>query len=167
MAWRRRSNESGAFRSVGSNRTLANTAAACCERRRLPLRIAHTQKAYNEASTELIAALEQVEAALQSQGAWLCGNQLTIADVRLFPTLIRWEQVYAPLFRCSAKPLWKFPALWRWRQRFYALPGVADTCDGVAWRADYFGALFPLNPGGLIPAGPDLRSLISAPEPLR
>ncbi|WP_413744398.1 glutathione S-transferase C-terminal domain-containing protein [Synechococcus sp. MIT S9451] len=127
---------------------------------------ARTQQAYNEASAELFAALEQVEAALQSQGPWLCGEPLTIADVRLFPTLIRWELVYAPLFGCSARPLWMFPALWRWRQRFYALPGVANTCDGEAWRADYFGALFPLNPGGLVPAGPDLSALINAPEPL-
>ena len=51
--------------------------------------------------------------------------------------------------------------------RFYALLGVAYTCDGEAWRADYFGALFSLNPGGLVPAGPDQSTLISAPEPLR
>ena len=126
---------------------------------------ARTQQAYNEASAELFAALEQVEAALQSHGPWLCGEPLTIADVRLFPTLIRWELVYAPLFGCSARPLWMFPALWRWRQRFYALPGVANTCDGEAWRADYFGALFPLNPGGLVPAGPDLSTLIGHPGP--
>ena len=58
--------------------------------------------------------------------------------------------------------LWMFPALWRWRQSFYDLPGVAETCDGEAWRADYFGALFPLNPGGIIPAGPDLCTLIKS-----
>ena len=121
---------------------------------------ARTQKAYDEASTALFSALEEVEAALQHQGPWLCGAQPTIADVCLFPTLIRWELVYAPLFGCNAQPLWMFPALWRWRQSFYALQGVAETCDGEAWRADYFGALFPLNPGGIIPAGPDLCTLI-------
>ena len=123
---------------------------------------ARTQKAYDEASDALFAALDQVEAALQRKGPWLCGAQLTIADVRLFPTLIRWELVYAPLFGCSARPLWMFPALWRWRQRFYALPGVAATCDGEAWRRDYFGALFPLNPGGLVPAAPELSTLVNS-----
>ena len=47
---------------------------------------ARTQKAYDEASDALFAALDQVEAALQQKGPWLCGAQLTIADVRLFPT---------------------------------------------------------------------------------
>ena len=127
---------------------------------------ARTQKAYDEASAALFSALDTVEASLQNQGPWLCGEQPTIADVCLFPTLIRWELVYAPLFGCSARPLWMFPALWRWRQRFYALPGVADTCDGEAWRADYFGALFPLNPGGIVPAGPDLSKLVNSSEAL-
>ena len=123
---------------------------------------ARTQKAYDTASSALFSALDALEAALQSQGPWLCGKQPTIADVCLFPTLIRWELVYAPLFGCNARPLWMFPALWRWRQNFFALPGVPETCDGEAWRADYFGALFPLNPSGIVPAGPDLCTLIGS-----
>ena len=123
---------------------------------------ARTQKAYDEASATLFSALNEVEAALQHQGPWLCGVQPTIADVCLFPTLIRWELVYAPLFGCNAQPLWMFPALWRWRQHFFELPGVPETCDGEAWRADYFGALFPLNPSGIVPAGPDLCTLIGS-----
>ena len=54
------------------------------------------------------------------------------------------------------------PTPLEWRQRFYRLPGVADTCDGNAWRHDYFGALFPLNPGGIVPAGPDLSTLVNS-----
>ena len=122
---------------------------------------ARSQQAYDEASRDLFAALDQVNAALRKSGPWICGKELTLADVRLFPTLIRWELVYQPLFGCSATPLWMYPDLWAWRQRFYALPGIAETCDGKAWRADYFGALFPLNPGGIIPKGPDLGKLMA------
>ena len=78
----------------------------------------------------------------------------------LFPTLIRLEMVYAPLFGCSRLPLWQLPALWDWRRRFYSLPGVAETCFPEAWRSDYFGALFPLHPSGIIPAGPPLATLV-------
>lgn len=95
--------------------------------------------------------------------AWLCGGpDPTLADVVLFPTLIRLELVYAPLFGCSRLPLRQLPALHRWRARFYGLPGVAATCFPEAWRRDYFGALFPLHPSGIIPAGPDLATLVAA-----
>lgn len=128
---------------------------------------ARNQSAYDRAESELFAALEQAEAALGTSGAgpWLCGNCLTLADVQLFPTLIRLELVYAPLFGVSRRPLWQLPALWHWRQRVFGLPGVADTCCDQAWRQDYFGALFPLHPSGIVPAGPALATLVQAPPP--
>ena len=122
---------------------------------------ARNQAAYDRAEAELFAALEAAEQALQTGGPWLCGTALTLADVQLFPTLIRLELVYAPLFGVSRRPLWQFPALWSWRQRFHGLPGVADCCFDQAWRADYFGALFPLHPSGIVPAGPPLATLVN------
>ncbi|MFM7267813.1 MAG: glutathione S-transferase C-terminal domain-containing protein [Cyanobium sp.] len=149
---------------------------------------ARTQAAYDEAEAELFAALEAVEvhlqgreraagdsmiaaaappstdptvAAEQSSGPWLCGPEPSLADVVLFPTLIRLELVYAPLFGCSRLPLRQLPALHRWRARFHGLPGVAATCFPEAWRRDYFGALFPLHPSGIIPAGPALADLVA------
>ena len=128
---------------------------------------ARNQAAYDRASDELFAALEQVDTSLKDQGPWLCGNQLTIADVRLFPTLIRLEAVYAPLFGCKAKALSMFPGLWKWRQDFYALRGVDETCDAQTWEKDYYGALFPINPSGIIHRGPNLNALVHSPTPSR
>lgn len=126
---------------------------------------ARTQAAYTRAATALFTTLEALEQHLSDGRAWIAGDRPSLADVRLFPTLIRWEAVYAPLFGCSRRPLWSFPALWGWRARFYALPGVADTCSPEAWRRDYFGALFPLHPSGLVPEGPDLAGLVAAQPP--
>ncbi len=123
---------------------------------------ARTQSAYNKASSELFDALSQVDQQISKQGPWICGKQLTLADIRLFPTLIRWETIYAPLFGCSAEPLWTFKNLWKWRQRFFNLPGIANTCNANAWRKDYFGALFPLRPSGIVPFGPDLAKIVNA-----
>ncbi|APD48451.1 glutathione S-transferase C-terminal domain-containing protein [Synechococcus sp. CS-602] len=122
---------------------------------------ARTQAAYDRAEAELFGVLGELEATLSADGPWICGSQLSLADVVLFPTLIRMEMVYAPLFGCSRKPLWQFPALWDWRRRFHGLPGVEATCFPEAWRRDYFGALFPLQPSGIVPAGPDLATLVS------
>ncbi|WP_216903773.1 glutathione S-transferase C-terminal domain-containing protein [Synechococcus sp. CCY 9618] len=129
---------------------------------------ARTQAAYDEAETALFAALDAVEASLADQKGtgWLCGGPVpSLADVVLFPTLIRLELVYAPLFGCSRTPLWQLPHLWEWRRRFHGLEGVAATCFPAAWRADYFGALFPLHPSGIVPAGPDLATLVAGPFP--
>jgi glutathionyl-hydroquinone reductase len=130
---------------------------------------ARTQAAYDEAEAALFATLEAVEeelAARQRAGEdWLCGAAPSLADVVLFPTMIRMEMVYAPLFGCSRRPLWQLPALWGWRARFFGLEGVAATCFPQAWRRDYFGALFPLHPSGIVPAGPDLATLVNSPPP--
>jgi len=130
---------------------------------------ARNQAAYDEAEAALFTTLEAVESALATKEPagepWLGGAGPSLADVVLFPTLIRLEMVYAPLFGCSRLPLWQLPALWRWRARFFALEGVAATCCAPAWRTDYFGALFPLHPSGIVPAGPDLARLVTSPPP--
>ncbi len=123
---------------------------------------ARNQSAYNKASNELFKAINFIEKKLSQKGPWLCGEHLTIADVRLFPTLIRWEMVYSPLFRCSKVPLWNFPNTWEWRKKFASIPNVTKTIDSEAWRTDYFGALFPLNPSNIIPDGPDIMTLINS-----
>ncbi|MEB3308262.1 MAG: glutathione S-transferase C-terminal domain-containing protein [Cyanobacteriota bacterium] len=122
---------------------------------------ARNQAAYDRAEQSLFLVLDQAEQTL-SGTPWLCGQEPTLADVQLFPTLIRMELVYAPLFGVSRRPLWQFPSLWEWRSRFWRLPGVADTCFDEAWRRDYFGALFPLHPSAIVPAGPPLATLVAA-----
>jgi glutathionyl-hydroquinone reductase len=138
---------------------------------------ARTQAAYDAAEAALFATLEAAEEQLaapdsDSSGtgtagtAWLSGPRPSLADVQLFPTLIRLELVYAPLFGVSRRPLWQLPALWAWRSRFHQLPGVADSCWPQAWRRDYFGALFPLHPSGIVPAGPPLATLVGSSPPV-
>jgi len=127
---------------------------------------ARNQAAYDRAEAALWTALEAAETALGGADPWLAGPQLSLADVQLFPTLIRLELVYGPLFGVSRRPLWQLPALWRWRRRCFALPGVAASCCPDAWRRDYFGALFPLQPSGIVPAGPELATLVGEPPAL-
>ncbi len=127
---------------------------------------ARNQSAYDNACDELFSALKTVNQSLANKGPWLCGEQMTLADIRLFPTLIRWEMIYQPFFGCSQAPLWSFPHLWEWRQKLLSLPKVAKTCDAKAWRTDYFGALFPLQPSNIVPAGPDLYKMVNAVVPV-
>lgn len=120
---------------------------------------AQTQEAYDKACSELFAALDDIEAALQTS-RYLCGNSVTLADVRLFTTLFRFDIVYYGLFKCNRRRVQDYQNLGAYLRDLYQLPGVADTCDPESVKRDYYGNLFPLNPGGIIPCGPDLSTLL-------
>jgi putative glutathione S-transferase len=122
---------------------------------------AQSQAAYDRACSELFATLDAIDAALQNQ-PYLCGDTITLADVRLFTTLFRFDVVYYNLFKCNRHRIQDYPHLSQYLRRIYQLPGVAATCDLEAIKQDYYGNLFPLNPGGIIPAGPDMAYLTEA-----
>ncbi|HIK46868.1 MAG TPA: glutathione S-transferase C-terminal domain-containing protein [Leptolyngbyaceae cyanobacterium M65_K2018_010] len=126
---------------------------------------AQTQAAYDQACAELFDTLAAMEAVLTTQ-PYLCGEAITLADVRLFPTLFRFDAVYYGLFKCNLRRIQDYPALSRYLRAIYRLPRVAATCDLAAVKRDYYGNLFPLNPGGIIPAGPDLPFLRDDPGEL-
>ena len=119
------------------------------------------QNAYEKASKILFSNLSIIEESLNSNGPFLCGKELTIADIRLFPTLIRWESVYEPLFKCSKKPIKSFPNIIKWRKMIFNLSTIKKTCNADTWRKDYFGALFPLNPSNIIPKGESISTIVN------
>ena len=59
---------------------------------------ARSQAAYEEAYDALFATLDDIEARLGRQ-RYLVGNQITEADWRLFPTLVRFDVAYFSLFK--------------------------------------------------------------------
>lgn len=120
---------------------------------------AQSQGAYDLACSELFETLDEIDKAL-ARNRYLCGERLTLADVRLFPTLFRFDAVYYGLFKCNRRRIVDYNNLGNYLGDFYRLPGVADTCNLEAVKRDYYGNLFPLNPGGIIPQGPDLDYLV-------
>ncbi len=120
---------------------------------------AQTQEAYERACNELFASLDEIDAVLETN-RYLCGDKLTLADVRLFTTLFRFDIVYYGLFKCNRRRIQDYKNLGAYLRDLYQLPKVADTCDPESIKRDYYGSLFPLNPGGIIPCGPDLTNLM-------
>lgn len=119
---------------------------------------AQTQEAYNQACAELFSVLDTIDATLATN-RYLCGNHVTLADVRLFTTLFRFDVVYYGLFKCNRRRIQDYPNLGAYLRDLYQLAGVAETCDLASVKSDYYGNLFPLNPGGIIPNGPDVDLL--------
>ena len=120
---------------------------------------AQTQEAYNKCCDELFSVLDEIDKALESK-RYLCGEQLTLADIRLFTTLFRFDVVYYGLFKCNRRRIQDYQNLGAYLRDLYQLPGVAKTCDLESVKRDYYGNLFPLNPGGIIPSGPDISNLL-------
>lgn len=119
---------------------------------------AQTQAAYDQAVSELFGTLDEVDERLE-KSRYLCGLKLTLADVRLFTTLIRFDVAYHGLFKCDRRRIADYPNLSGYLRDIYQLPGIADTCDIESVKRDYYGNLFPLNPGGIVPAGPGWNGL--------
>jgi putative glutathione S-transferase len=119
---------------------------------------AQTQSAYEEACQSLFSTLDHLDLVL-STNHYLCGDRLTLADIRLFTTLIRFDVVYYGLFKCSLRRIQDYPNLCRYVQKLYQLPRIGETCPIEDYQKDYYENLFPLNPGGIIPLTPDLSYL--------
>ena len=114
---------------------------------------AQSQEAYEKSCWELFTTLDEIDNTL-SKSRYLCGELVTLADVRLFTTLFRFDLVYYGLFKCNLRRIKDYKYLSVYLQDLYQLPGIADTCNLEAVKKDYYGNLFPLNPGGIIPLGP-------------
>lgn len=124
---------------------------------------AQTQEAYNKTCDELFTALDEIDATLETS-RYLCGDQVTLSDVRLFTTLFRFDVAYYGIFKCNRRRIQDYKNLGAYLRDLYQLPGVASTCNLEAVKQDYYGNLFPLNPGGIIPSGPDMTSLLEPPD---
>ncbi|XP_047081542.1 glutathionyl-hydroquinone reductase YqjG-like [Lolium rigidum] len=116
---------------------------------------AKKQSPYDEAVTNLYNALDKCEEILTKQ-RFMCGNQLTEADVRLFVTLIRFDEVYAVHFKCNKKLIREYPNLFNYTKDIYQIPGMSSTVNMEHIRKHYYGSHPSINPYGIIPAGPSI-----------
>jgi putative glutathione S-transferase len=110
---------------------------------------ADSQTAYDEAVTDVFDALDHWDAVLEDQ-RYLAGDRLTLADVRLFPTLIRFDAAYHTGFNCDRQYLHQYDHLWPYLRDLYQTPGFAETVRMEHIRDQgYF-------QGEITPIGPDL-----------
>lgn len=116
---------------------------------------ATTQKAYEQGFDQLFAMLDELEERLDSQ-RYLVGDQITEADWRLFPTLVRFDAVYVGHFKCNKKRLVDYPNLWAYTRELYQVPGVAQTVNMDHIKVHYYASHKTLNPSGIVPKGPDI-----------
>ena len=96
-----------------------------------------------------------------NNGVYRCGFAQTQAAYNqvcdeLFTTLFRFDAVYYGIFKCNRRRIKDYENMRAYVADIYQMNGVASTCDVDSVKQDYYGNLFPLNPGGIIPATPDI-----------
>lgn len=114
---------------------------------------ATTQTAYEESFAELFETLEWLEQRLSGQ-RYLAGEQISLADWRLFTTLIRFDAVYVGHFKCNNKRIVDYPNLSNYLRELFQIPGVPETVDLTHIKRHYYFSHRSINPDGIVPLGP-------------
>lgn len=114
---------------------------------------ATSQAAYEEAVTELFQNLDHWDEVLGKQ-RYLCGNQITEADICMFTTLIRFDSVYHGHFKCNLKRIMDYPNLWNYLKDLYQFPGIKETCNLDHIKRHYYMSQTAINPNRIVPKGP-------------
>jgi glutathionyl-hydroquinone reductase len=116
------------------------------------------QAAYEDAFDDVFSMLDELEERLKKR-RFLFGEHMTLADVRLFTTAVRFDTVYYSHFKCNLRHLWDYPHLWRWVREMYRSEGIAETVDLPQIKRHYYHSQRWVNPSGVVPVGPRIDFL--------
>lgn len=124
---------------------------------------ATTQAAYDKAIDDLTKTFDHVDGILQGR-RFLAGNKLTLADIRLFVTLVRFDEIYIVYFKTNTRSVTHTPALLNFCRDVYQMPGVAETLSMVQIKTHYYASHPMLNRWSVIPRGADFEKLLQEPH---
>ena len=110
------------------------------------------QEVYDIWYDRYFSAFDELESRLAASGGpFLVGGKLSVADIRLFPTLFRHDPVYYTRMKLNQGMLrHDWPNLWRWLRCVYQYPGVAPSSNLLHCRQGYFGNSW----NKVVPKGP-------------
>ena len=85
---------------------------------------------------------------------FLTGDLFNEADLRLIPTLLRFDLVYVTHFKCNLKRIIDYPNLSRYVKNMLAIPAVKETFHPDHIKRHYYYSHDQINPYRIIPKGP-------------
>ncbi len=132
-----------------------NAIATSISRRVYQAGFTTSQVVYEAAVTEIFEQLDHWEAVLDQQ-RYLCGNQLTEADIGFFTTLYRFDSVYYSHFKCNLRRIVDYPNLWNYLKALYQCPEFRATCNLDHIKQGYYRSMPEINPSCIVPKGPIL-----------
>jgi len=113
-----------------------------------------TQNSYEEAVKNLFTSLDMVNDILEGRN-YLVGDILTEADIRLVPTLIRFDCVYYFHFKCNLKKISEYKNISRYLRNLFKEDAIKSTTNFEHIKRHYFYSHENINPFRIIPIGPE------------
>ncbi len=114
---------------------------------------AKTQETYDAAVSALFKELDKIENILEGRD-FLLGDTLTEADLRLVPTLLRFDIVYFTHFKCNVRRIKDYKNLSRYLKKLYEMPAIKETTNFDHIKRHYHYSHDAINPFRIIPKGP-------------
>lgn len=122
-----------------------------------------SQELYEKNCTQLFKSLDRVEEIL-SRKRYLCGDQFTEADVRLFMTLIRFDEVYVVYFKCNKRPLSTYPNIHHYMRELYQMAWIGSSINMYHIKYHYYTSHPPFNSFAVVPMGPGVIEDMKLPH---
>jgi len=116
---------------------------------------ASNQEAYEAAAWPLFEALATLDERLSGRRFLMGSPEPTLADWRLFTTLVRFDAVYHGHFKCNLRRIADHAHLSGYLRDLYQWPGVGETVDFDEIKRHYYGTHPSINPTGVVPIGPE------------
>ncbi len=98
---------------------------------------AKSQAAYDDAIEHLTTALHRLESVLDAT-RYVAGDTFTEADLRLFMTLVRFDEVYVVYFKCNVARLVDFPNIRQYLRDVLQLPGMRQSINMEHIKTTYY-----------------------------
>jgi putative glutathione S-transferase len=127
---------------------------------------AKTQAAYDKAFDDLFNRLDELEFLLGTQRFLIEGATApTESDVRLFVTLIRFDEVYHTHFKCNKYAIRECPNLHGWLRDMWQWDhGVLQSTVKMDQIKTSYYSMSWINPNGIVARGPDSLALLKLPH---
>ena len=120
---------------------------------------AANQEVYEGEVANLFNALDKIELRLAGR-TYLVGDRLSLADIRLFVTLIRFDAVYFNHFKTNRQHIYEYTNLWNFVKLLYNNDQIKPTVKFDEIKDHYFKTHPSINPSGIVPVGPNIEKLL-------
>lgn len=114
-----------------------------------------SQHVYDEAFDTLFETLDMLENILSGQ-RYLCGENITESDLRLYPSFIRFDSIYYLGYKCNKHRLEDYPNLSAYLRDLYQTPEIAEATNVELMKKHIYLPGGPIPSNGIVPRGPEL-----------